>query len=313
MRRQASLPAHMHSNFAKQAFAPAAGQANAQFAIVDPVQPQQQPHHHHRQLSLLTKVPSLQQFPVPSSRTRKLDDVLTKAEQNPKYKAASMDQLSLLHNSCKLYPDTVMVVESALRMDPDAIRRPVPMVCNPGSNNAAEGGIDQTAASRKRRALERFSYPINIALKYNASLEVVELLAQEGPDVLEEPDGPDACGSLTTALGLGRGNDVVELLIGINPACAKTLDRHFNTPLHTIIRAQTATMDVVKAVYNAYPPAVTMVNFHKETPLDVAARSESCPEAIVNFLQSKAFTTLEATASHLDEAYRFDEFDDTGI
>ena len=45
--------------------------------------------------------------------------------------------------------------------------------------------------SRKQRAQERFHYPINIALKYNACYEIISMLATAGPDVIALPDGPD--------------------------------------------------------------------------------------------------------------------------
>jgi hypothetical protein len=211
----------------------------------------------------------------------------------PAYSATSqiesMDSDSLLHNSCKLYPETFGVVESALQLDPQAIRRPVPTVCC-------------SIASLERSGLtprETYSYPINIALKYKASLEIIELLVAEGPDVLSKPDGPNESGSLGIALSLNAEVAVIEALLAGNRACASVPDKHANLPLHVAVRSHSPTFNMVERLYQANPSALTARNFNGETPLGVSTRSATCPEKILDFLQQRSFGYMEEEALHL--------------
>lgn len=245
--------------------------------------------------SSLKRSSSASASPAAASSSSAAPVASSSSSTNQSSNAASMDAASLLHNSCKLYPDTLMVVESALQMDPQAIRRRIPTVCSATEKNSKQ------QRCRKRAATERFAFPINIALKCNASAEIIQLLAQAGPDVLAEQDGPDKASSLATALALEYDKGIIQLLLKTNPACAETLDRHSNTPLHSLLRCQRIPLDIVKLVYYAYPKALTTHNFHTQTPLDIAIRSSFCPEEVVNFLQSKTFSSLEEHATHMDD------------
>jgi hypothetical protein len=75
-----------------------------------------------------------------------------------KYSVAAMHSDSLLPNSCKLYPNTITVVESALRFDPAASRRAVDIICDGTDDD------DDQMQSSKGQKIDRFCYPINIAL-----------------------------------------------------------------------------------------------------------------------------------------------------
>jgi hypothetical protein len=204
----------------------------------------------------------------------------------------TMDYNSLLHNSCKLYPTTITIVESALRFDPEGIRRKVSIVCERNM-----GG--QTS---KLQAVERYVYPINIALRFNAALDVLQLLASKGPEVLMESDGLDHMSSLGIALALGHQTKVIYLLLSTNPRSARTRDRYSNLPLHVAVRQPSITLEIVEMVHMAFPEAIKARNFHGQTPLDVAVRTVACPDAVLNYLQISAFGQLEAAADHFDDS-----------
>jgi hypothetical protein len=221
-----------------------------------------------------------------------------KRAATPESRTASVEQDSLLHNSCKLYPTTKAVVESALQFDTDAIRRSVPLVC--GDSNDKEGGKDKQ--SRKRISRERYAYPVNIALMCNGSLDVLQLLASEGPDVLAEKDGPDETCTLSIALTSDSDMGIIDMCIETNPACTKVGDRHANLPLHVAVRSRKISLDVINKIHQAYPGAVAHRNFHGETPLDVAVRNVFCSDTIVDHLQRLSFGDQEAGASHLEDA-----------
>jgi ankyrin repeat protein len=192
----------------------------------------------------------------------------------------NMDGGSLLHQSCRLYPKTAAVVESALRIDPNAIRKAVPV------------------ASEKGQARKGYGYPINLAITHGASVEVIKMLIQAGPDVLVQKDGTDGSGSLGIALANNADIQVIEVLLQANPECVEVADRRGNYPLHVAV-SNGASFQIVKRLHSMYPMALQMRNFHSQTPLDIAQRSTRCSEEVMNFLQTTAFSPLDV--HHLDQ------------
>jgi hypothetical protein len=205
-------------------------------------------------------------------------------QNNPAPDNNTIETSSLLHQSCRLYPTTAAVVESALRIDPDAVRKAVPITLEKGSS---------------KKAQNIYGYPVNVAMTHGASLEVLKMLVEAGPDVLIQKDGTDGSGSLGIALTTKCEMAVVTMLVQANPECVKVADRRGNYPLHVSVNYGLP-LDIVKRLYAMYPKALQMRNFHSETPLDIAQRSTRCSEDVMNFLQSTAFSPLENTAAHMD-------------
>jgi hypothetical protein len=170
-------------------------------------------------------------------------------------------------------------------MDPDAVRRAVATTVD---------------ASSTKKSANVYGYPINVALTHGASLGVLKMLAAAGPDVMLRKDGTDGSGSLGIALSAKCNIDVVNLLIRANSECVKVADRRGNYPLHVAV-SQGLSLDIVKRVYLGYPKAQEMRNFHSNTPLDIAQRSTRCPEEVMNFLQTSAYSKLENAADHMDQ------------
>lgn len=195
-----------------------------------------------------------------------------------------IETTSLLHQSCRLYPTTAAVVESALRIDPDAVRRAV-AVSSPAPKNHHH-------LHKPNKPHEIYAYPINIAIKHDATMEVVHMLVQAGPDVLTQADGTDGAGSLGIALHHKCSLEIVDTLVSANPSCAKVADRRANYPLHIAV-ASGLSLAIVKRLHMAYPKALEMRNFHSQTPLDMAQRSTRCPEPVMNYLQAAAFPTVD--------------------
>jgi hypothetical protein len=202
------------------------------------------------------------------------------ATANVHFQMNNMDGGSLLHQSCRLYPKTAAVVESALRIDPNAIRKAVPV------------------ASEKGQARKGYGYPINLAITHGASVEVIKMLIQAGPDVLVQKDGTDGSGSLGIALANNADIQVIEVLLQANPECVEVADRRGNYPLHVAV-SNGASFQIVKRLHSMYPMALQMRNFHSQTPLDIAQRSTRCSEEVMNFLQTTAFSPLDV--HHLDQ------------
>ena len=248
---------------------------------------------------------------------------------------------ALLHNSCRLFPTVSSVVESALHFDSAAIRQPAPMECYP-RGEFSSGGNDSVCSSHsstaddsnnninnidnipsphlRNRTPETYKYAINIALMHGASLDVVQLLAQQAPDVLVLPDGPEECGSLSIFLEQVRchnrssnsnNNDphhphpsaaendkIVRALLRASRAAATVPDRHQNTPLHYAVRAaRHLPLQTLALVQAAFPDALRQRNFHGQSPLDVAVKSSSSvPLIVVDYLQKLSYGQLEGAS-----------------
>eukprot|EP00980_Cylindrotheca_fusiformis_P007381 scaffold1525_cov142-Cylindrotheca_fusiformis.AAC.181 len=193
------------------------------------------------------------------------------------------DAHSLLHQSCRLYPTTAAVVESALRIDPDAVRKPI---------------TPQLEKGQAKKVQNTYGYPVNVALSHGGNVEVIKMLAEAAPEILLQKDGSDGSGSLGIALMAKQEWPVVALLLKTNIECIKISDRRGNFPLHVAANHGIA-LGVVRKLYRLYPKALQMRNFHSETPLDIAQRSARCPEEVINFLQTAAFSGIESAANRL--------------
>lgn len=195
----------------------------------------------------------------------------------------SNDAPSLLHQSCRLYPTTAAVVESALRIDPDAVRKPI---------------TPQLEKGQAKKVQNTYGYPVNVALSHGGSLEVIKMLAEAAPEVLLQKDGSDGSGSLGIGLMAKQEWPVIAMLLKTNVECIRVSDRRGNFPLHVAANHGIA-LGVVRKLYRLYPKALQMRNFHSETPLDIAQRSARCSEEVINFLQTAAFSGLESAANHM--------------
>lgn len=202
---------------------------------------------------------------------------------------------SLLHNSCKLYPTTFEIVQSALQFDPDAIRRTVLVE----SNQKADASVEPLA--KKQKLSDCFSYPVNIAIRHGGSAEVIEMLALAAPDVLVIRDGPCQGSSLAIAIRSDRNVAIIKTLLEINACQTQIADRLHDLPLHTALHVPTVSLAMVKFIHNAFPDALSKTNIRGKTPVHVAEGNPFCPEEVVNYLQEQAYSPFEAHALHIDD------------
>jgi hypothetical protein len=201
---------------------------------------------------------------------------------------------NLLHQACRLFPHSDTVVETALRVDPEAVRRSVVM------NSDTEGDIS------KKANIGTYGYPINLALTHGSNTKILNLLIQSGPDVLAFQDGADCGSSLGILLSSKRCDlALVDLLLSANPKCAQIPNRRGNYPLHIAV-SHGKSLQIIKRVYTAYPEAQNRRNFHSQTPTDIAVQSTLCSEEVTDFLRSMTCNTTCAaeTKSGTDEGFQ---------
>ncbi|CAB9514599.1 expressed unknown protein [Seminavis robusta] len=206
---------------------------------------------------------------------------------------------TLLHQSCRLFPQCAPVLESSIEMEG----------ADKGCERAERAGTTSSYLVGDGR--EPYSLPINILLHHSACAEAVRVVARAAPKALLMKDGRDQDCSLNIALRLGgcrrkRTQDAPdeddnvmattlgtsvntsapEELLAANPQTAQTPDRRRNLPLHVAAYVG-ASFTVINKLYYAYPEALLETNFHGETPLDIAIRNGKCSDISTNFLQEK--------------------------
>lgn len=190
---------------------------------------------------------------------------------------------SLLHEACRLFPNSDTVVETALRVDPDAVRRSVVFT---GDQDGEKSHMTKNSST--------YGFPINLALTHGACEKILKMLVQSGSDVLTLKDGTNCSASLGIALSSHTCSlATIDLLLLANKKCAQIADRRGNYPLHIAV-SYGRSVDIVMRLYAAYPEAQGMRNFHSLTPLDIAIQSIRCPEEVMDFLRSGACRTSGA-------------------
>lgn len=196
-------------------------------------------------------------------------------------------KVSYLRDACRVFADNLEIVGIALHLDSDSLY---------GSDSSADE--EQCTKKQKKTAISEYIYPINIALMNHASLEVIEFLAMQGPEVLERPDGPEQSGSLGIALSccffqgkescLEYGISVVNILLNANLRCASIADKRLNTPLHKVVRMNVP-IDLLARIYLAHPENLDRRNLLGQIPLHVAEMNTSVPECTLDFLQKLSY------------------------
>ena len=220
--------------------------------------------------------------------------------------AATMTTDSLFHNSCKLYPKTLVVLESALAFDPQAIRRPVPLLVGgddentsskEGSNSAAvkeESGETQNADQKMTDGATAKD-----SQDGDATGDGTEAKAEESPAIKQEK----ASGEMTEtkqpkednkenkvikkvyrsdewysypfniAMKHGAGLDVLQFLAKEGPDVLAQPDGDEEAcSLGIALGMDEPSLDVVRLLLAANPSTRKVVDRRGNTPLHMAAR-----------------------------------------
>jgi hypothetical protein len=135
----------------------------------------------------------------------------------------------------------------------------------------------------------RYTFPLNIAIQYNADPRVLELLVTIAPQVLEIPDGPDLESSLHIAIKHHCPTEsIIDMMLLVMPSAAATKDRHLNTPLHLACLMRPEEDDLIRNLLLHHPGAAKEQNFHGHTPLMLLQRSnQQVSESTLNLMQRR--------------------------
>jgi hypothetical protein len=197
----------------------------------------------------------------------------------------------LLHRLCQAFPTNASVIQTALILEPEAVRQPVSLPLLSTSKNSTNGNgkiwAFKAPALKSKATRKDYQYPINIAINNGASCDVIQVLAFAAPEVLIKPEGVQGLTTLQIALlKQPKNHKLVETLLHANPAAATILTNHQNTLLHMACQ-RACPLSVVRAFYKANPRALQCRNFHGETPVTLAQRTISCPDDVLNYLQAQ--------------------------
>jgi len=134
-------------------------------------------------------------------------------------------------------------------------------------------------------------YPLNLAIAYGASSQVLERLASAAPMVLTMRDGKLNGGrSFTTslhALMRHRPRDIAlaDTILLMFPASASATDGHQNTALHIAIQ-NGASLEIIHHLVALNPAALHQRNFQGRTPLELAQTySMLCSAEVAEYLR----------------------------
>lgn len=186
----------------------------------------------------------------------------------------------LLHMVCCRKGVPLELVKMLLVKDPGAASRSVSLESTKSVYCPTKG------VTVRKLVKEQYAYPLNLAIKYKVSPEVLAALIDATPSsVLEQRDGQMRENSLAILLRHNpREFDTLTKILHSNFKLASLrADRHDNTPLHLAVGATTtggASLDVVRFLYALWPESLKITNFHGKKPLEVLCqRSASVIES----------------------------------
>lgn len=139
---------------------------------------------------------------------------------------------------------------------------------------------------------ERFTLPLNLAIKTNATPDVLKMLINAAPSVLLLQDGPQRETPLCAYLRLTPSPDVsvVDAMLLKCPKCAFATDRHSNTALHVACN-RGVSLDILRHLHILDPKAWQRRNFHDKTPYQlVQQRTVSCSDEVSRFFATVKWT-----------------------
>jgi hypothetical protein len=174
---------------------------------------------------------------------------------------------NLLHHACCRPNITLSEIQALIESDPLAPTRPMNISSQKTVYDCA------TASPITKQVKETYAYPVNLAIKHNASPEIISYLAEAGPSVLLLRDGAQEENSLMILLKHSPNNTtLIDKLLLDSPHSALLSDRRDNTCLHVACRSN-APLVVIRHLAILHPQSLRMSNYWNQAPLDIVQAS----------------------------------------
>jgi hypothetical protein len=195
------------------------------------------------------------------------------------------ESISPLHLACLRSAVTVKEIDQLLRRDARAAAKSVTLT-------TSKTVVDPVTLKQETKSVkEMYTLPLLIAIKNQASSEVLKMLINAAPSVLLLVDGHQRESPLCAYLRLTPFPDlsVIEEMICKSPKCAFTVDRHDNTVMH-VACARGADVDILQRLCQAFPQGLKRRNFHGKTPSQlVQQRTVTCSDDLSRLMWSCKF------------------------
>ena len=138
-----------------------------------------------------------------------------------------------------------------------------------------------------RQQIRDGAYPLHMALAAGAPLHIIDVLVQEGPEVLEQTNKFGAT-PLHVALAHRAADAVVDCLLQHDVRHrALHMDGDGDFPMHTAARAG-CTLHVAQCLLDPCPEQVRARNGAGWTPLELAVEYGNCSEEVLQYFQEIA-------------------------
>lgn len=192
------------------------------------------------------------------------------------------ESTSPLHLACLRPAVTVKEIDQLLRRDARAAAKSVTLT-------TSKTVVDPVTLKQETKSVkEMYTLPLLLAIKNQASSEVLKMLIDAAPSVLLLLDGNQRESPLCAYLRLTPCPDlsVVEEMLRKSPKCVFTVDRHDNTVLH-VACARGAGVDILQRLCRAFPQGLKRWNFHGKTPSQlVQQRTVTCSDDVSRLMWS---------------------------
>jgi hypothetical protein len=187
-----------------------------------------------------------------------------------------------LHVLCCKTDVSVAEIQDAIARDPSAPSRQATVPVRRKVYNPV------TCKLETKRTCESYKYPLNLAIRYKASLDVITTLLAAAPEVSDLADGPQQEKSLHIVLKHSpRDMKAVDTLLLHNPKPISPFDRIRNTVLHTACRYG-ASLSVIRHLIIMFPDALHTRNFHNESVAELAQRhSVMCTQEVASYIMQQ--------------------------
>jgi hypothetical protein len=221
---------------------------------------------------------------------------------------------NLLHRVC-FFGMGEERIDKILKVDPGAANRIEEVVYE--TTTLSWNPKDARLVRQPRTIKAPYQYPLHLLIasvarsskagssttKFNMNehKRTIVHLIHASPGVLQRSDGTTKASSLAILVKewssrCSKNNSMVDCcltimdtMLSLEPSLAYRSDRQGSTPLHHAVQ-HCAPLTLLQAVYLMNPSALTRVNMHGVTPLDVAqrrTRSVNEQESVVDFLKNR--------------------------
>ena len=183
-----------------------------------------------------------------------------------------------LHLACIYYPQNIAIIEILVKAYRDGI------YCTSGKYGNQSNGSEEKRANLQRENAFKQSYPISIALKNNATLDVIRVLCNDDKTLLRKQD-KNGKTALSLAIQYQVSTNIINWILATDETICKIPDLRLNLPIHDACKYG-CDEDIVETLLLSNESDVNLNNRDGQTPLDIALRASKCSDEVIEVLKN---------------------------